>query len=167
MALCLQESLKYFDFPGEKNITDVGVSAIAHNGKLTSLRLANLLHVTDDTTHIATQYCKALSEVLINNCPNMSVKVLLVQLVNNKQAITRLSFAYQDQLCDNDVLYLAKHFQHLASITLCNIPHITDTAIYALARHCLRLQGVELNGLLISDTSVEAITKSINSLIFI
>ena len=159
--------LKYFYFPGENSITDVGVSAIARNGKLTSLRLVNLLHITDATIHVATQYCRALSEVVINNCPNISVKVLLVQLVSNKQAITSLSFSHQDQLCDNDVLYLVKHFQHLTSIALCNIPHITDTAIYALARNSLRLKRVALNGLWISDATVEAITKSNNSLNFI
>ena len=127
----------------------------------------NLLHITNATIPVVAQFCRVLTTVEINNCPNISVKFLLIQLVSNKQAITRLSFSHQDQLCDNDVLYLAKNFQDLTSITLCNIPHITDTAIYALARHSLRLQGVELNGLLISDAAVEAITRSSNLLNFI
>ena len=151
-------ALQMFNFQANHRITDVGLSALARNGSLTSISLYEMGNITDASITTLSRCCHNLQTLTINSCSHFSDSALAILGTElrklKKVALTRLP------ITDQGIISLVTGNVGISEICIWSVSAVTDTGIIAIAEHCPTLESLSLSRLgTITDASINALAQ--------
>ena len=141
-----------------RNITDIGISAIAlHCHQLSFMNLTGCINVTDNCVSALGRHCHNLRTMILCGCTNISGPGLSA-LDQICPLLTEINLAACRNITDTGVSALAQHCPNLMKINLSRCTNITDISVSAVARYCYHLNDINLAGCTnITDISASAL----------